>query len=457
MWIRALFVSSALAFLLAQPALASDALFERARGLIAAGNPKQAFTELAANEARLAGNEVFDSLLGVAALDSNRPDDAIIAFERVLSVNPGNAGAQLDLARAYFATGAFDLAETALQRLQMANPPAAARVAIERYLEAIRQRRLQTRPGVAGYLELSLGRDSNLTGVPRDFTGAVFSAFQIPDVLPTGNSIRRADAYVGTQGALEYGHPVARGFGVYASVDARTRTYRDERDFNLNEGSLRIGATQAAGESQWRGYVSAQRLRQDGAAPGVDTATTTNDRNTTAATLDWRRALNARSQIGVTAQVARVAFPTNDTEDFNQALVAVSYLAALTGERAPLLYLNAFVTDDRARRNLADGVTDKSKRVIGLRGYGQLGVIGNLQGFGQIGASWRLDQSDFARANTVQRGRDVLGEASVGILWRFMPQCQARSQIALSRNDSNIAIYDYNRTELSTSVRCDLR
>ena len=63
---------------------------------------------------------------------------------------------------------------------------------------------------------------------------------------------------------------------------------------------------------------------------------------------------------------------------------------------------------------------------------------------------------DFARANTVKRGKDHLGEATLGVLWRFRPLCQVRTQLALSRNDSNIEIYDYNRSEISTAVRCEM-
>jgi hypothetical protein len=45
----------------------------------------------------------FDYLLGIAALDSGKPDRATIAFERVLAVNPNFAGARLDLAIYVFA------------------------------------------------------------------------------------------------------------------------------------------------------------------------------------------------------------------------------------------------------------------------------------------------------------------------------------------------------------------
>src|SRR4051812_25986551 len=94
----------------------ADAAVERAKQLLAAGNAKEAFATLDPLQATYAGQPEFDYLLGVAALDSGRIDDAIIAFERVLAVMPNHAGARMDLARAYYAAGAFDLAEAAFQR-----------------------------------------------------------------------------------------------------------------------------------------------------------------------------------------------------------------------------------------------------------------------------------------------------------------------------------------------------
>src|SRR5690348_13808938 len=116
---------------------ADDPAIESGRRLLAAGNAKQAYTELAAAQSRLSGMPEFDYLFGVASLDSGHIEDAIIAFERVLAVMPNHAGAQMDLARAYYAAGSFDLAEAAFLKLRGANPPQAALIAINRYLDAI--------------------------------------------------------------------------------------------------------------------------------------------------------------------------------------------------------------------------------------------------------------------------------------------------------------------------------
>ncbi len=148
---------------------ADPQVIEKARRLLAEGNPKQAYMDLIAIQAKSAGNVEYDYLLGVAALDSGKFEDAIIAFERVLAVNPQHAGAQMDLSRAYYATGSFDLAEAGFLKLKASNPPpAAARCDrplphCDRGPEAPEHRQLD------GYGELGIGYDSNITGVPTGF------------------------------------------------------------------------------------------------------------------------------------------------------------------------------------------------------------------------------------------------------------------------------------------------
>ncbi len=189
-------------------ALADDPVLESARRLLAAGNAKQAFAELSAVQDKMTGMPEFDYLLGVSALDSGRIDDAIIAFERVLALNPNHAGAQMDLARAYYAAGSFDLAEGAFKRLRDQNPPPAALIAINRYLDAIQARKLLTQAGWSAYGELGIGYDSNLTGVPGNFGAAALQSFNIIGIEPTGNSVKRSAAFA--QGAIgaEYHSPI---------------------------------------------------------------------------------------------------------------------------------------------------------------------------------------------------------------------------------------------------------
>jgi len=437
----------------AAPALADPKVIQSAQRLLAAGNPKQAHAELQAIADKMSGNVEFDYLLGVAALDSGKIDEAIIAFERVLAVNPNHAGAKLDLARAYYTSGAFDLAEATFENLKLSNPPPLALQSINRYLAAIQERKKLTRAGLVGYGELSLGYDTNLTGVPGDFSNAVQNAFGLPGVDPTGNSIKRKAPFVGAQGGLDYFKPLSRGISLFTGIEGRARAYRKEPDFNSIGGEARFGSTLNQGPQQWRLSMNLSRFSQEGQAPGEPKPT--NDRNAAGVAADWRLAVDQRNQIGAAVQYSRQRFPDNNLEDFDQVLVSGSWLRSFEAKGVPLLYLTAFGTRDEAKRKLPDGISDKSKKVGGIRSYFQYSLSPTLQLFNGLGFTLRRDSSAFARATQVEFGRDKMVDLSLGANWKFQPRCTLRVQLLVSRNDSNIAIYDYNRSEVSSAVRCD--
>lgn len=448
-------LTSVLAFVLlhAAAAAADPKVIQSAQRHLANGNPKQAYVELVAIQDKMAGNIEFDYLLGVAALDSGKLDEAIIAFERVLAVNPKHAGAQLDLARAYYTAGAFDLAEATFENLKVSNPPPLALQSINRYLTAIQERKKQTRAGLAGYGELGLGYDSNLTGVPGDFSSAVQSAFGLPGVDPTGNSVKRKAAFISGAAGLDYFRPMSRGFSLFAGLETRGRAYRNEPDFNSVGADVRVGTALNQGPQQWRMAVNATRFDQQGQAPGDPRPT--NDRQGVGISGDWRYAVDQRNQIGAALQLSRQRFPDNDIEDFKQVLASVSWLRSFEAKGVPLLYLTGFFSDDNAERKLADGQSDKSKQVGGVRSYLQYSLSPTLQLFNGLGMTLRRDTTSFARATQVEYGRDKLADLSVGVTWRFQPKCALRAQWLYSRNDSNIAIYDYSRNEVSSAIRCD--
>jgi hypothetical protein len=437
----------------ALPAHADPQAIGQARALLAAGNAKGAYEMLVPLQDSLSGTPEFDYLLGVAALDSNRIEEAIIAFERVLALMPNHAGAQMDLARAYYAAGSFDLAEAAFVKLRASNPPTAAQEAINRYLEAINARKHQTQAGWTGFGELGLGYDSNITGVPVDFGSAAAQSFNLAGIEATGNSIKRQAGFLQGGVGAEYSKPLTRGWSVFAGGEARGRAYRHETDFNLGSGELRAGAARNDGADQWRATVSYLDFHQKGAAPGEPQPT--NDRRMASLGGDWKHALSTRTQVGATLQFNSVRFPDNSIEDFNQVFAALSWLRAFETKGVPMLYLTAFASDDRARHEFFDGTT-KSKNLFGVRSYLQYSLTPKLQAFNALAAIHRRDKDDFARSTLVERGRDTYGEASVGLHWEFRDRCALRVQYAYSGNRSNIDIYDFNRHEVSSTIRCDV-
>ena len=121
------------------------------------------------------------------------------------------------------------------------------------------------------------------------------------------------------------------------------------------------------------------------------------------------------------------------------------------------MLFRSYFSRDEAVRKLADGVSDKSKRVGGLRSYYQYSLTEKLSLYNGLGFTSRRDQSAFSRATEIEFGRDRLADITLGVNWRFQPKCAMRAQWFGSRNDSNIAIYDYTRNEVSSNIRCDFQ
>ncbi len=430
----------------------------QARALLAAGNAKQAYDELSAAQDRLSGTPEFDYLLGVAALDTGRIDEAIIAFERVLALMPNHAGAQMDLARAYYAAGSFDLAEAAFKKLRDSHPPPAAQEAIGRYLDAIEARKHQTQAGWSGFGELGLGYDSNITGVPVNFGAAAQQSFNLTGIEPTGNAIKRSAAYAQGGAGGEYFRPLTRGWSLFGGGEVHGRGYSGEPDFNSYSGDLHGGGARNEGPNQWRIGVDYNAYWQKGDAPGDPQPT--NDRRMGALTVDWRHALDTKTQVGLGLQLNDVRFPTNSVEDFDQIYLSGSWLHSFERKGVPLLYLTAFVTDDHARNDFAGATpgttTSKSKNLYGMRAVLQYSLDPKTQLYGALGLIGRRDKDPYARSTTVEKGRDTYADATLGVAWRFRDKCALRVQYAYSRNDSNIDIYDFNRHEVSSTIRCDM-
>jgi hypothetical protein len=363
----------------------------------------------------------------------------------------------MDLARAYYAAGSFDLAEAAFEKLRAANPPPAAQQAIERYLEAIRNRKRQTQAGGSLWGELGLGYDSNLTGVPADFGAAAQQSFNLSGIQPTGNSLKRHAAFFGGALGGEYDRPIGRGFSLFAGGEGRGRVYRRESDFDLVSAEVRGGAALNDGVSQWRATANFSPFWQKGAAPGDPQPK--NDRRMGGLGLDWRRALDSKSQVGLGLQLNAVRFPSNNIEDFNQAYLSATWLHSFERPGVPMIYLSAFATDDRALHsfdNGSGGTSDKSKNLGGLRSYLQYSITPKLQVFNGLGVVYRRDKDPFARSTEIEKGRDWYAEASLGLAWEFRDKCTMRLQVAYTRNDSNVDIYDFNRTEVSSTIHCEM-
>jgi tetratricopeptide (TPR) repeat protein len=164
----------------------TQALLRQAEAELASGNAEFAYTRLSSHEAELAGNPMFDYLLGVAALDTGRNSEAIFALRRSIAVESRFSGARMELARAYFESGNRALARPLFVTLLAENPPPGVRDILNGYIRAIDTRPGAPRSHFMPYGEIAAGNDSNANGstATQQFFGFTLSPQNVETESP---------------------------------------------------------------------------------------------------------------------------------------------------------------------------------------------------------------------------------------------------------------------------------
>ena len=419
---------------------ASPELLAQATSLLNEGKAAQAYELLAAREAELAGDLDYDYLLGVAALDAARPDMATLAFERVLAVNPRHAGARLDLGRAWFAMGDLDRAETELRAVQGVNPPAEARKAVEQYLAAIERKRSEARTQWNGYLEAAIGYDTNVNNSTDQST--IFAPIFGVDLQLSATNVESDDGYLSLAGGGAVTHTLRDGLKLYAGADLMQRSHFDENDFDTGSLSGRAGLEFGEGEDVVRVGVNAGRYYQDGDV----------NRDAVGVSADWRHTIDAANLLALSAQFQEIRYDDAAlvTNNVDQGVIGASWLHVLGGsDGKTVLFANLYAGEE----NDTDGRADGDKDLLGGRLGVQHAYRDDLTGFASLG----LQDGDYDRRNAIflTTREDEMTDLRLGFNWTFAPQWSLRGQLAYINNESNIQIYEYDRTEVSLAVRRD--
>jgi len=210
----------------------SEEPLQEAEALMKAGRPEETYNLLEPLEFERSGEVRFDYLIGIAALDSGKPDKATLAFERVLAVDPDYTGARLDMARAYYQLGDLPRARTEFETVLQQNPTEAARVTIQKYLEAIAERETVKWTRFNGYIEGNAGYDTNVN-----------NASELTDniIAPSPYTTELADSYFGLAADVEVNITLNANWTFYAGADMNQRNYYRQKDFDMFSTAERAG------------------------------------------------------------------------------------------------------------------------------------------------------------------------------------------------------------------------
>ncbi len=404
----------------------ADELLDRARKLLSDGQAQQAYTLLAGQEGVRAGEPEYDYLLGLAAIDAGESAAATLALERVIAIDSRNAGARVDLGRAWFQLGNLEKAEQEFLKLLELSPPELARKTIERYLQAIEQRRQAARTTVSPYVEFGLGYDSNVNNSTDNET--IYAPLFGVDMQLSATNLESEDGYGQLNLGVDVDHQLRDGMRLYASTALDQRLNMEYSEFNTGSISGRVGLQWDMRDNQ------VVRLGVDGGHYRLDGD---GNRNSLSIVGEWRRPLDSSSLIAVSGQagVQRYIDSEMESNDVDSGVLAVTWLRTLSGERPTILFANGYLGQEWESNERADG----NKALIGARFGLQHQWTETVDGYASLG----YQRGDYRRENViflVDRD-DRMADLRFGGSWLFQPGWSLKGELAISRNDSNIGIY----------------
>jgi|WetSurMetagenome_2_1015567.scaffolds.fasta_scaffold00554_7 outer membrane protein len=415
---------------------------------IKGGNPAAAYSMLEPLEFEHSGEERFDYLIGIAALDSGRPDRATLALERVLMVNPNSAAARLDIARAYYQLGDLPRAKTEFATALTQNPPEAARTNIEKYLDDIASQEAGKQTRATGYVEGTVGHDSN---VNNSTSQTLILAGTTPYILDPA-SVQASDHYYGFAAGGEVTHRMNGNWGLYAGAEFRQRNYRTQNVFDALILDARAGLMFGA-------KVNSLRLGMLGERFDLGDS---HYFNTAGINAEWRHVLSPSNQLTAFGQYVqyRYANPLMQPNDLDQQSIGGGWSHTFSEGKSTLsgsLYhgtendISTIITPATPDGGRVDG----AKRFTGFRVGGQAAASERAMLFAYAGAQF----GDYSRVNYYfQRKRsDHIYDLTAGVNWHWNKFWTVRPQLSYTRDDSNIVVYEFNRLDVSLNVRRDFR
>ncbi|HEU0234105.1 MAG TPA: tetratricopeptide repeat protein [Gallionella sp.] len=423
-----------------KPLLDADALIKN-------GKPADAYALLEPLEFDRSGEVRFDYLLGIAALDSGKPDKATLAFERVLAVDPNFAGARLDMARAYYQLGDLPRARTEFETVLKQNPPEAARVTIQKYLDTIAAQEAAKQTRFTGYVEGTAGHDSNVNTATSQGQVAVPALGNLVFTLNRAG-LKSEDYYLGLGGGVSVLHPVNETVALYAGADLRQRGNTVMTQFDSTNLNGNVGGIFALGK---------QDSLKLGLIDGQYTLGSVRYYDNTGLSGEWRHVFSPANQLSVFGQQAYYRFVDSarfagmTSQDFDQSILGASWMHVMPDGKSTM-FGSLFLGQERDITGLrADG----GKRFNGLRVGGQTALNDKTEFFANVG--W--NEGSYTKQNILflTTRHDVLYDATMGVNWHWSELWTVRPQLTYSRNDSNIVIYGYDRNDISLTLRRDFK
>lgn len=409
--------------------------------LIKNGKASEAYVILSREEVNNAGDVDFDYLLGLSALDSGQADKAIMIFDRILIANPKFLGVRVDQARAYFILGSYDLAEKEFNEVVSASPPENVMQVARKYLNAIEQARKPKANIASAYIEMAVGHDGNVNA-STSAKEIMIPALNNLSFSLASTSMETSSSYISLATGFELAHLIEPNLYLFGGVDVRKKNTPDATAFSNGDIAAHFGVKGGNDKTAYSLSLQLDRFYLGG-NPNRDTRGVTG------------QIIRSTDQNGKLLAILafnelRYVQSASKQEDMNMVLMAIGYQQLLNDMKVALTPMivagKEYEVNDRANGD---------KDIIGVRLNGLYQLNGNLAlmaGVSEQAGFYKKENSAFL----VER-MDHQYDVSLGLSWQVNNEWSLRPQATYTKNYSNIAIYQYDRADLSVTARWDYR
>jgi tetratricopeptide (TPR) repeat protein len=393
------------------------------------------YDALAGQVGQRAGDPDFDYRLGIAALDAGHYGEAVIALQRVLAVQPDNASARAELARAYALAGDIDTARQ--EFATVVDDPSLPDPVRQRFTGFVRQFDKQIRGGgsdVSGFLDARAGHDSNVNAA-TDLTSIVIPLFSFlgPGTLGPG-AVAQDDEYYEIQGGVSAVTAIGRQDRLFASALGNWRDNFDSRAFDQAALTGTAGYAHSFANRDvvsLSGQVQKFWLGHDGY------------RTSYGVIGQYTKTLNGGRALTLSAQWNRLDYDGAPLRDADRYAVGVGYVtrtvaANLTGGK------------EEVRRRAGDA---ESNWFAGAGIGGEFPVAAKLALV--AGVAFDLRRYDQADVLFLTKRNDERIDLTAGVKFALTDRLFFQPRATWTRNWSNIALYDYERWTVSAGLRLE--
>ena len=411
------------------------------KSLLQSGQALKAFSYASDEMADYEGTPEFDYYYAIAAIDSGHASEGVFALERVLLMDAGNYAARLELARGYFVLEEYARSRQEFETVLTADPPEEVVNSVQLYLDAIVTQEGRYKTTQTGFVEFGLGSDSNANSGP-DIVSYDIGPFKVPLDI---NSRELDDSFNDLKLGYKVSTPVSPGVSYFLALNAGFHENSDNSQFDTRTYTVGTGFKFLEGESAFTLDLLLQQFELDG----------NSYQSLTGLNSSWLHNLTEQSAVQVYLQLSKIDYDLLTTPDANTISLGSSYSTKLSAKFSPVLIAGLYMAQDDPKLNTAAARESTERDYYGI----QLATILGLSNSVSVKLSLRYQDTQYKVANALigKRRQDDLFSTSLDVVWRLARRWQLLPKINIVKSNSNIELYEYDRTLYSVNLRYSVK